>query len=182
MYTVAKWSVKDYHKMIETGLLNERQVELIAGEIINMSPEGPIHSFINHRSVTYLRSLLGKQAEVREAHPITLSDSEPEPDIAIVRSPDTLYLNHHPYPEDIYWLIEIADSSLAKDLGIKKKAYARAGIPEYWVIELSSQTLKVFQNPTGEDYQLEREYSDGLLSPLAFRALHISVGRLIAIA
>lgn len=145
MYRVAKWSVEDYHKMIAAGILSDRPVELIAGEILQMSPEGPIHTSINYISVTYLRSLLGTQAVVREAHPITLTDSEPEPDIAIVRSPYTLYLNHHPYPEDIYWLIEISDSTLGKDLTVKKTIYSCAEIQEYWIIDLNSKTLKYFK-------------------------------------
>jgi Uma2 family endonuclease len=175
----AQWSVEAYHQMIEAGSLGDRSVELIGGEIVTMSPEGPIHRFINHRASQYLRLLLGEHAEVIEAHPITLADSEPEPDIAVVRSPDTLYVNRHPSPEDIYWLIEIADTTLAKDLGIKKQVYARAGISEYWIVDIPSQTLKIFQNPESDSYQLEREYTEGVISPLAFPALKISVLRLL---
>ncbi len=90
MYTLTKWSLSDYHQMIDTGILDDRRVEFILGEIIEMSPEKPLHCSINHQGATYLRSLLKQNAVVREAHPITLSDSEPEPDIAIVRSPDDL--------------------------------------------------------------------------------------------
>jgi Uma2 family endonuclease len=179
MYTLTKWSLSDYHKMIEAGILSDHRVELICGDIIEMSPEGPLHRFINHKTVKYLRSLLKDQAEVIEAHPITLSNSEPEPDITITRSPDRLYLTRHPYPEDIYWLIEIADTTLAKDLGIKKKAYAQAGIVEYWVIDLSSFTLKVYLNPVEEDYQIQQEYHDGIVSPQAFPNIEIIVKQLL---
>jgi Uma2 family endonuclease len=129
MSTLTKWSLADYHKMIETGILNERRVELIGGEIIEMSPEAPIRTNIIYVGVIYLRSLLGEKAIVREAHPITLDDSEPEPDLAIVRSPHPLYLTHHPHAQDIYWLIEIADTSLEKDLGIKKKLMPKQAFP-----------------------------------------------------
>lgn len=179
MYTIAKWKVEDYHKMIEAGILSDRHVELILGEIVEMSPEGPLHHFINLRVADYLRSLLGQQAVVSEAHPITLTDSEPEPDIAIVRYPNTLYINHHPYPEDIYWLIEISDSTLSKDLGIKKTAYAMAGIAEYWVINVKEKKLKVFQNPTDNNYQIEKEYTEGLISPLAFPLIKIAIQKLL---
>ncbi|HAC63209.1 MAG TPA: hypothetical protein DCF68_06620 [Cyanothece sp. UBA12306] len=179
MDTIVQWSVKDYHKIIETGILSGRRVELITGNIIEMSPEGSIHRFINHRGTKYLRSILGKKAEVMEAHPITLKDSEPEPDISIVRSPDTLYLNHHPYPEDIYWLIEISDRTLARDLGSKKNIYQEAGIKEYWIIDIGSQTLKVFHNPSEKGYQIERSYTDGMVYPLAFPSLAISVNQLM---
>lgn len=180
MHTLTQWTVEDYHKMIEAGILNERPVELIAGKIIDMSPEGSIHTFINYRGVIYLRSLLGERAIIREAHPITLANSEPEPDIAIVRSPDTRYLEHHPYPEDIYWLIEISDRTLKKDLGIKKSIYAGALIREYWVIDISSQILKVFQNPVEDDYQIQQDYQQGIVSPLAFPSLQVSVERLMS--
>jgi Uma2 family endonuclease len=178
MFTLTKWSLSDYHQMIKAGILSDRRVEFILGDIIEMSPQGPLHCSINHRAVSYIRSLLKQNAVVREAHPITLNQSEPEPDIAIVRSPDDLYLNRHPYAEDIYWLIEIADTTLKKDLGIKKQIYAQAGIAEYWVIDLSSSTLKVFLNPIKEDYQNQYDYNDGIISPQAFPNLKIKVNKL----
>jgi len=90
--------------MILQGILTERPVELIAGDIVEISPEESIHRFLNHRGIKYLRHLLGEQAEVVQTHSITLFDSEFEPDIALVRSPDTLYLDRHPYPfaDDMY--------------------------------------------------------------------------------
>lgn len=80
MKTLAKWSVEDYHRLIDTGIISQRQVELIAGEIIEMSPEGPLHAFVTEGFAKYLQSLLQDLALVREAHPITLDDSEPQPD------------------------------------------------------------------------------------------------------
>ena len=88
----AKWSLQDYHQMIDTGLLDERKVELLCGEIIEMSPEGTAHTVYCDETGEYLRRLLVTRAKVREAHPITLpNNSEPEPDIAIVKMPATLY-------------------------------------------------------------------------------------------
>ena len=88
----AKWSLQDYHRMIDTGLLDDRKVELLRGEIIEMSPEGVPHSFYCRETGEYLRQLLGDRARISEAHPITLPDnSEPEPDIAIVKMPAALY-------------------------------------------------------------------------------------------
>lgn len=177
--TLAKWSVSDYHRMIEAGILGDRRVELIDGEIWEMSPEGPLHTSTNIQAVKYLRSLVEGLAEVREAHPITLANSEPEPDIAIVRLPDTVYLTRHPFPNDIYWLIEIADRTLPIDLGRKKKAYALAGINEYWVIDVRAKTMKIFRSPDGDSYTNEREVSRGNVTPLAFSCLAISVERLL---
>ncbi|MDJ0556909.1 MAG: Uma2 family endonuclease [Microcoleaceae cyanobacterium MO_207.B10] len=181
MTTLTKWTVEDYHRMINAGIIEERQVELINGDIINMSPEGPIHRFINHRGVKYLRQVLGNLAEVMEAHPVTFVNSEPEPDITIVRSPDTLYLDRHPYGEDIYWIIEIADSTLQKDLGMKKTLYANAEIQEYWVIDIAQKSLKVFQNQINNEYKVEKNYQDGIVSPLAFPSVEISVKKIIGL-
>jgi Uma2 family endonuclease len=178
MVTLAKWSVEDYHRMIEAGILCARRVELIAGEIVEMSPEGPLHTSINIRAVNYLRSLLAELAEVREAHPITLTDSEPEPDIAVVRLPQQQYFQHHPYPEDIFWLIEVSDTTLADDLSRKKRIYAQAGIQEYWVLDVNAQKLMVFREPEGNNYRSEFEYSQGTITPLAFPDVQISVERL----
>ncbi|MGD1700552.1 Uma2 family endonuclease [Dapis sp. BLCC M229] len=114
-----------------------------------------------------------------EAHPITLVDSEPEPDITIVRSPDTLYLDRHPYREDIYWIIEIADSTLQKDLGTKKKLYGCSGIEEYWVIDIANKNLKVFRNLMNNKYQIEQNYQDRIIFPLAFPSVEISIKKII---
>jgi Uma2 family endonuclease len=175
----AKWSLDDYHQMIASGLLDNRSLELINGEIIQMSPEGVAHSFYCRGTAKYLRSILGERAEISEAHPITLpNDSEPEPDIAILRTPDTLYQNRHPLPADIFWLIEIASSTLAKDLGIKKDIYAQAGIPEYWVMNLQTLELVVFKDLLDDEYRSKVCLSSGNISPLAFPEISIEIARL----
>jgi Uma2 family endonuclease len=176
----AKWSIQDYHQMIDSGLLDNRKVELIQGEIIEMSPEGAPHSSFCGEIGEYLRRILGDQAKIREAHPITLPDtSEPEPDIAIVRNRSTLYRDRHPYPEDIFWLIEISDSTLAKDLGIKKDLYASVGIAEYWVINLQESVLIVFKNLTTAGYQSTTSFTSGIISPVAFPNISIDVQQLL---
>ena len=175
----AKWSIDDYHLMIGAGVLDDRSLELINGEIIEMSPEGVAHSYCRG-TAKYLRSILGDRAEISEAHPITLpnNDSEPEPDIAILRTPDTLYQTRHPFPEDIFWLIEIASSTLAKDLGVKRDLYAQAGIPEYWVMNLQALELIVFRDPIANKYRSEICLSGGNISPLAFPDVSIDISRL----
>ncbi len=108
--------------------MGDRRLELIAGDIIEMSPEGPLHSSRIRKGANYLRRIFNDFALVSEAHPITLSNSEPEPDIAIVRLPESRYDHRHPAPDDIFWLIEIADSTLHKDLHDKKHLYARSNL------------------------------------------------------
>lgn len=115
----AKWTIEDYHRMIAAGILANRQVELLNGEIIEMAPEGTPHAAYSQEAGDYLRSILGHRAKVREAKPITLlnSASEPEPDIAIVAPhPIEVYLQHHSYPDAIFWLIEFSDSMLLLEL------------------------------------------------------------------
>ena len=179
MKTLYKWSVEDYHQMIETGLLEGKPVELLEGEIINMSPEGIPHSYTNHSVTEYLRKLLSKLAVVREAHPITLDNSEPEPDIAVVRLPETIYAQHHPYAQDIYWLIEIANKSLDKDLYEKNSTYARNSIPEYWVIDLVNKKLWVMTNPQDNNYRDIKEITTGVIKPVAFPDIEIELEKLL---
>ncbi len=178
---IAKWTLQDYHQMIDTGILDDRQVELLRGEIIEMSPEGVPHSFYCRETGEYLRQLLGDRARISEAHPITLpNNSEPEPDIAIVRTPASLYRERHPQPDDIYWLIEISNSTLVKDLGLKKDIYAEAGIPEYWVMDLHRSVLVVFRDWTASGYRSKTQIDSGTISPLAFPDLSIDVRQLFA--
>ena len=179
MKTSIKWSVADYHLMIQSGVLNNRHVELIAGEIIEMSPESPLHRYTNDSMAEYLREKLKGKAKVFESHPVTLNDSEPEPDIAIVSLPSDRYLNHHPYAQDIYWLVEISKTTLDYDLNQKKQIYAQAGINEYWVVDLKSSELVVFREATGKDYKTKTTLSQGLITPLAFPDLEIEVRKLL---
>ena len=145
--TTLKWTIEDYHEMIQAGLLKNKSVELLLGDIIIMSPEIPLHVQLNTDTADYLRRLLGDKVLIRNAKPITIfeSNSEPEPDLAIVQPLSSVYKNHHPYPEQVFWVIEYAYSSLAKDLEIKRKLYTSANIKEYWLIDLKNSQIKVFR-------------------------------------
>jgi Uma2 family endonuclease len=178
MKTLAKWSVQDYHRMIEEGILRDHSVELLAGEIVEMTPETPIHYFTSKRGAKYLEELLVGKAEVRFNGLITLQDSEPEPDIAIVRLPETAYCDRHPAPKDIFWLVEVAYSSLKKDLDIKTAIHAAAMIPEYWVLNLATQKITVLRNPQEGRYLEEQIVESGTIVPLAFADIAVSVERL----
>jgi Uma2 family endonuclease len=175
MKTLAKWTVEDYHRLIETGFLNQRRVELIAGEIIEMPPEGPLHAFVTEGFAKYLQALLQELALVREAHPITLADSEPQPDLAICKLPRQQYKTRHPGPSEIFWLIEISQSTLDYDLSEKKQAYARAGIQEYWVVDVNRSQVYVFRQPQSDDYQADSIISKGYITPLAFPNIEVLV-------
>ena len=179
--TLTKWTLDDYHRMVASGVLDDRPVELLRGEIVEMSPEGEAHAYLITETTTYLIRTVGERATVRQDHPITLPgcDSEPEPDIAVVRPLGREYLGHHPYPGDIFWLIEFSDSSLAKDLEEKRRLYAQAQVPEYWVVDLQQPRLVVFRDPGADDYLQTTTTTAGVLTPLAFPDLRFSVPRLL---
>ena len=179
--TTAKWTLEDYHQMVDAGLLEGRAVEFLNGEVVEMSPEGTPHAAASSDAGEYLAGLLGGRAQVRQAKPITIPAlaSEPEPDLAVVRRLGRGYRQQHPIPEDVFWLVEYAQTSLSKDLEEKKRLYAEAGIPEYWVVNLRDGTLMVFRQPANGTYRFEQTLSQGELTPLAFPDLMISVDMLL---
>ena len=180
MKTLAKWSVEDYHRMIEAGILRDRWVELLVGEIVEMSPETPLHYNTAKRGANYLAALLTGKADIRFNGPITLADSEPEPDIAIVRLPDSAYNDRHPAPQDIFWIVEVANTSLKKDLELKAAIYAAAAIQEYWILDLSARRIIVFRHPQAGQYTEEQSLASGTITPLAFSDISVSVNRLLS--
>lgn len=179
--TVVKWTVDEYHRMIAAGILDERRVELLKGEIVEMSPEGEPHAYFSSEAGEYLTRLLGDRAMIRHSKPITLpNNSEPEPDIAIVQRLGREYLEHHPYPKNIFLLIEYSDSSLDKDLEIKTKVYAEVGILEYWVVNLRRRQLIVFRDPQDEEYASKSTFTGGTIHPLAFPDILVSVDAIVS--
>ncbi|MEM9006562.1 MAG: Uma2 family endonuclease [Cyanobacteria bacterium P01_F01_bin.86] len=178
--TLARWTVADYHRMISSGLLMGRQVELVNGEIVDMAPELPIHRATYRRGVKYLEALLGDRAVVFAAAPVTLpNDGEPQPDISIVAPPESRYDARHPGPNDIYWLIEVANTSLTYDLGEKAQAYARDGIQDYWVLDIAGQQLWVHHKPAGNQYRSVQALKAGVITPLALPQVTVQIERLL---
>jgi Uma2 family endonuclease len=175
-----RWTIERYHQAIEAGVFEDESVELLRGEIIVMPPEREPHAYYNTETADYLRILLGNRVKIRDAKPITLPNrSEPMPDIAIVKPLGTVYLQHHPHPEDIFWVIEFSKGTLAKDLGIKQEIYAEAEIQEYWVVNLNDFQLKVFRDLVNGTYTTELTLTEGKISSLAFPDIQIEVRRLM---
>ena len=137
--------------MGEAGILGAAdRVELIDGEIIDMSPIGALHAAIVARLASYFSQRLGGAAVVWCQNPVRLDDiSEPEPDIVILRPRADFYMTAHPGPTDVLLVIEVSDTSLAYDLGTKVPLYARHGIPETWVIDAATRRTRVFRQPIG---------------------------------
>jgi Uma2 family endonuclease len=145
-----RFTVEQYHRMIETGILtaNDR-VELLEGWIVDKMPHNPPHdgtvSRINNRLPRFLPG--GWMLRVQSA--ITLRDSEPEPDLAAVRGPEEAYFSRHPGPRDIGLLVEVADSTLLNDRREKVPLYARFRIPVYWIVNINDRRIEVYTEPVG---------------------------------
>lgn len=174
-----KWTVDDYHRMIESEILLDKKVELLNGEVYQMPPEGAPHSYFGGSLADQFRSKLGNRALVRNAIPITLLTSEPEPDIAVVKGDWETYRYRHPYAEDVLLAVEVSYSTLEKDLTLKRQIYAAAGIQDYWILDLKNARLLIFREPQDGDYQLQTELQQGTISPLAFPDVSFAVSQLL---
>ena len=176
-----RWTVEQYHQMIETGILTPRdRVELIQGEIVDVSPQKPVQAVLICLLADFLREQLQGSAYVRSQLPITLSDSEPSPDLAIVRGTARSYITQHPLPDDIFLLIEVSNTTLAFDLGTKAEVYAIARIQEYWALDCQENRLHLFRDPRSGRYQQERIISEREnISPLAFPNLILTLDELL---
>jgi Uma2 family endonuclease len=145
---------RDYYRLAEAGILDEDdRVELLEGQLVDMSAIGPRHALAVDALNELLVMAAAGRAAVRVQNPIVLDDnSEPQPDFTLVRRPWDGYPHEHPRPSDIYLLIEVADSSLEFELGAKLELYASAGIREFWVADLTSNRLLVHRRPRDGRY------------------------------
>jgi Uma2 family endonuclease len=141
--------------MVEAGILTEDdRVELIDGEIIQMAPIGPRHAACVDRLAEFLRDKIKKLAIVSVQNPIQLSEySEPQPDIALLKRRADFYAQGHPSPEDVLIAMEVADTTVESDRGVKIPSYARAGIREAWLVDLASGRIETYTRPTSGIYQ-----------------------------
>ena len=149
------FSVEDYHRMIETGIITtDHKVELLDGQIVRMSPIGRFHAACVNRLNHFFSVICTGDLLISVQNPVALNEnSEPEPDLAILKFKQDFYASGHPQPEDILALIEVADSSFEKDQEIKLPLYALAKIPEVWIIDLSQERVFVYQEPFDEGYK-----------------------------
>ena len=148
------FSVDEYYAMGEAGVFApDERVELLDGEILSMPPIGSRQTGSVNRLNAVLAPQFGRRAIVQVQNPVRLSnDSEPEPDIALLRPCGDFYSARHALPEDVFALIEVADSSLPYDRGRKLRACARSGIAEYWIVNIRDRQVEVHRRPSGDDY------------------------------
>ena len=177
-----RFTVDEYHRMLETGILRAREpVELIRGEIVHKMGIGTRHvgcvAFLNQRLVLRLadRTLLSPGGPV-----VILPDSEPEPDITLLKPRADFYRQAHPQPEDVLLVIEVADSSRRFDRNVKRPLYAETGIAEYWIVDLVDEVVEVHRQPESGAYRhVERIGRGGSVSPQAFPDVALSVDEIL---
>ena len=151
--TRRRFTVHDYHRMAEVGILHDdERVELIEGDIVEMTPIGSRHAMCVIRLTRLLVPLVGDRALVSPQNPVRLGERlEPQPDMAVIRVRD--YGDSLPGPDDVLLLIEVSDTTLAYDRNIKLPLYARAGIPEVWILDLTGDTIERNTDPSGDGYR-----------------------------
>lgn len=151
-----RFTVDDYYRMAEAGILSwEDRVELIEGEIVDMSPIGVRHAQCVDRLNMLLSSISLGKAIVRVQSPIRLDEhSEPQPDLTLLRLRDYSHDHRHPGPEDVLLLIEVSDTTLTMDQKAKLPLYARAAIQEVWIINLQQDRIEVYAQPEGDTYKM----------------------------
>ncbi len=172
------FTVEEYHRMAEAGILSEDdRIELIEGELIAMSPIGSRHAACVKRLVRLLDRAVGERAIVSAQDPIRLGrHSEPQPDVALLRHRPDFYASAHPGPEDVLLIVEVAETSADYDRTVKIPLYARHGIPEAWLVDLTEEHIEIYRQPSPQGYRETRTARRGeTLHPIALPGLTIAV-------
>lgn len=177
-----RFSVEDYHRMADSGILGEDdRVELIDGEVLTMSPIGSRHiavvNFLNQYTVSMCRA----KALVQVQNPILLGDhSEPEPDLSVVKPREDYYASGRPTAADTLLVIEVADATLEYDRQIKLPLYARHGIPEAWLVDLVTNRVEVHREPGPSGYeQTQRFGGEQLVVSPSFEEIQLTADAIL---
>jgi Uma2 family endonuclease len=176
------FTVAEYRRMVEAGILSENdRVELIDGEVFEMSPIGEPHAACVGRLTQTITLLLLRSAIVWVQNPIVLNDySEPQPDVAVLKPRADFYGQAHPRPADVWLVIEVSDTTLEYDRKVKVPLYARAGITEMWVVNLPEERIEVYAHPTGGVYQTITSYGRGeKVQSRSLAALRVNVAEVL---
>ncbi|MDP5170896.1 MAG: Uma2 family endonuclease [Bacteroidia bacterium] len=175
-------NVAEYHAMMKAGILTgDDRLELLEGDLVLLSPIGSQHAAMVRRLEELLHHLLQGKAMVSTQNPIAIPHfSEPEPDIALLKPRADYYAENHPLPADVFLVIEVADSSLEKDREVKLPIYAAAGIPAYWIVNLSDQQIEVFESPANGVYKAHTIATIRDLVELPSLGIEIAVNKVIA--
>jgi Uma2 family endonuclease len=176
------FTTTEYDRMVEAGVLTkDDRVELIDGEILQMSPIGPRHAGCVNALARLFIQVLGDRAVVAIQNPVRLSErSEPQPDLSILRPRPDLYRSTHPAAEDVLLLVEVADSSAEYDRQLKLPLYARGAIPEVWLVNLDQQHFEIHLQPLSGGYGTVRVARRGeTIHPQAFPDLTVAIDEVL---
>ncbi len=171
-----KFTADEYGRMVEAGIFgDDERLELIEGEIVEMAPIGDPHGLCVSQVNKRLVMGVGDRALVWVHGPVRLGTSSvPEPDLAVVRPRS--YKGGGPVAEDVLLIVEIADTSLRYDQTTKLRLYARAGIPEYWIVSVEGEWIDVYRSPEGDGYRERRRAASGeIVAPTAFPDVDVAV-------
>ena len=173
-----KFTLAEYHKMIETGVLVDGEpYELLEGHLVLKMSRGTPHDGALDALIEHLSALLPSPLYPRTQMAIALAESEPEPDIAVVPGPRARYRTAHPTPVECRLVIEVANSSLAIDRHDKGRIYAGAGVPVYWVVNVPEKVVEVYTQPTGSGdaaaYAHRQDYAPGSAVPVVLDGTQI---------
>ena len=174
-----RFTANEYNLMAQAGILHEDdRVELLEGEIVEMAAIGSRHAACVKRLNRILSEGLGGRAIVGVQDPVRLGEhSEPQPDLTLLRPRPDFYSDSHPESSDVMLLVEVADTSEGYDREVKMPLYARYGIPEVWLVDLSSRSIEVYRDPVPEGYRDIQLAMPGLrITPQAFLDLELVVG------
>ena len=175
---ILRLSIEQYHAIIQAGILtDDDSVELLEGWLVFKMPKNPRHRVTARLFRTALENILPPGWYVDSQEPITLSNSEPEPDIVVVRGDTRQYLDRHPGAEDIALIIEVSDATLQRDRTVKKRIYARAGIAIYWIVNLVEEQVEVYSQPLVEveqpDYSQRLDFGRSAVIPIIIEGREI---------
>src|SRR5437588_4070736 len=157
------FSITEYKRMAETGILSEDdRVELIEGEVVEMSPIGSRHAACVRRLDALFNQGLGGAAQVSAQNPVLIDDySQPEPDVALLKPRDDYYSEEHPAARDVLLVVEVADTSVEYDRQVKAPLYARAGVGEMWLVNLQEDAVEVYTRPESGTYRDRKQFTRG---------------------
>jgi Uma2 family endonuclease len=180
--TAHQFTVDDYYRMAETGVIKPgARVELLDGQIIDMMPIGPLHGGTVKSLIELFSEVAKKRYLVSAQDPVRLNDrSEPQPDLMLLKPKADKYKTRHPKPEDVYLIIEVADSTLQFDREEKIPAYGAAGIAEAWLVNLPEQKIEVYREPHYTGYASKTILRPGETAhPSAFPDVTLDVAELL---
>ena len=158
-----KFTVEQFHKMAESGILNEDdRVELIRGEVIEMAAIGTKHASCVRRLNNSLSQKLGDKAIIDVQNLVGLDDSsEPQPDVVLLKPRQDFYASAHPQPKDVFLVIEVADSTIKYDREVKIPLYAEEGVIEVWLVDINLECVEVYREPANGVYKNMNKFSRG---------------------